>query len=161
AELKKIQNTPLTETNREPMLEFLTDLEEDRENRPFLDKIYREKAQYHLTFGEDSLALANYNKSLRATQGDRKLMALNHQSLADYHFDRDHYKMAGAHYDSTLTQLSENTREYRNIKKRLDNLEDVIKYEDIVQLADSVIQLYQMPEAGRRAYFEEHIAEMK
>lgn len=161
AELKKIQNTPLTEANREPILEFLTELEEDRENRPFLDKIYREKAQFHLSHGEDSLALAYYNRSLRATQGDRKLMALNHQSLADHHFDQGRYKTAGAHYDSTLAQLPENTRTYRNIKKRLDNLEDVINYEDVVQHADSIITLYEMPEAGRRTYFAAHVADLK
>ena len=161
AHLKKIQNTELTDSNKEDMLEYLTDLEENRENRPFLDKIYREVAQFHLTNGSDSLALAYYNKSLRATQGEKKLNALNYQSLADYYFDQDEYKTAGAYYDSTLTNLAENTRQHRNIKKKLDNLEDVIKYEDIVQNADSIITLYQMPEAERKAYFEDIIAELK
>ncbi|NDV42166.1 hypothetical protein GTK07_02415 [Muricauda sp. 40Bstr401] len=161
AHLKKIQNTELTDSNKEDMLEYLTDLEENRENRPFLDKIYREVAQFHLTNGSDSLALAYYNKSLRATQGEKKLNALNYQSLADYYFDQDEYKTAGAYYDSTLTNLAENTRQHRTIKKKLDNLEDVIKYEDIVQNADSIITLYQMPEAERKAYFEDIIAELK
>jgi hypothetical protein len=143
------------------MLEYLTDLEENRENRPFLDKIYREVAQFHLANEEDSLALAYYNKSLRATQNERKLNALNYQSLADYYFDGDAYKTAGAYYDSTLTNLAENTRKHRDIKKKLDNLEDVIKYEDIVQYTDSVITVYQMPEAERKAYFEDYIAELK
>ncbi|WP_228236822.1 tetratricopeptide repeat protein [Allomuricauda sp. M10] len=161
AHLKKIQNTELTDSNKEDMLEYLTELEENRENRPFLDKIYREVAQFHLANGSDSLALAYYNKSLRATQGEKKLNALNYQSLADYYFDQDEYKTAGAYYDSTLTNLVENTRQHRTIKKKLDNLEDVIKYEDIVQNADSIITLYQMPEAERKAYFEDIIAELK
>jgi hypothetical protein len=161
AHLQKIRNTEITDANREEMLEYLTDLEENRENRPFLDKIYREVAQFHLSNEEDSLALTYYNKSLRATQGERKLNALNYQSLADYFFDEDAYKTAGAYYDSTLTNLAENTRKHRDIKKKLDNLEDVIKYEDIVQYTDSVITVYQMPEAERKAYFEEYIAELK
>ncbi|WP_285650437.1 hypothetical protein [Allomuricauda sp. NBRC 101325] len=161
AHLKKIQNIELSETNREEMLEYLTKLEENRENRPFLDKIYREVAQFHLATGSDSLAIAYYNKSIKATQGDRKLNSFNYQSLADYYFDQDEYKTAGAYYDSTLTNLKENTREHRNIQKKLDNLEDVIKYEDIAQNADSVITLYEMPEAERKAYFEDYIAELK
>ncbi len=161
AHLKKIQNTEITDANREALLEYLTDLEENRENRPFLDKIYREIAQFHLTNKSDSLAIAYYNKSLKATNGERKLNALNYQSLADYNFDQDEYKTAGAYYDSTLTNLTENTRKYRTIKKKLDNLEDVIKYEDIVQYADSVITVYDMPEAERKIYFEEYIAELK
>lgn len=161
AHLKTIQNTELAEENREEMLEYLTDLEENRENRPFLDKIYRQVADYHLAYEEDSLALAYYNKSIQATQGERKLFALNYQSLADYYFDKDEYRLAGSYYDSTLTNLNENTRKHRSISKKLDNLEDVIKYEDIVQHADSVITLYQMPVAERTAYFEGYIAEMK
>lgn len=161
AHLQKIQNTELTDGNREELLEYLTELEENRENRPFLDKIYREVAQFHLANESDSLALAYYNKSLKATQGEQKLNALNYQSLADYYFDEDAYKTAGAYYDSTLTNLKENTRQFRNIKKKLDNLEDVIKYEDIVQHTDSVITLYEMPETERTAYFEDYIAELK
>ncbi|KAB7528690.1 hypothetical protein F8C76_12585 [Flagellimonas olearia] len=161
AHLQKIQNTELTDGNREELLEYLTELEENRENRPFLDKIYREVAQFHLANESDSLALAYYNKSLKATQGEQKLNALNYQSLADYYFDEDAYKTAGAYYDSTLTNLKENTRQFRNIKKKLDNLEDVIKYEDIVQHTDSIITLYEMPETERKAYFEDYIAELK
>ncbi|RDY59853.1 tetratricopeptide repeat protein [Flagellimonas nanhaiensis] len=162
AHLKKIQNTEITSTNKEDLLEYLTDLEENRENRPFLDKIYREIAQFHLANQSDSIALAYYNKSLRATpQEERKLNALNYQSLADYYFDKDEYKTSGAYYDSTLTNLVVNSKKYRNIKKKLDNLEDVIKYEDIVQHADSVITIYEMPEAERKAYFEDYIAELK
>ncbi|AWX44572.1 hypothetical protein HME9304_01575 [Flagellimonas maritima] len=159
--LKKIQNTEITDSNKEELLEYLTDLEENRENRPFLDKIYREIAQYHLANGADSLAIVYYNKSLRANLGERKLSALNYQSLADYNFDQDQYKVSGAYYDSTLTNLKENTLKYRRIKKKLDNLEDVIKYEDIVQYTDSVITIYEMPEAERTSYFEEYIAELK
>lgn len=161
AHLKMIQNTELAEENREEMLEYLTDLEENRENRPFLDKIYRQVAEYHMAYGQDSLALAYYNKSIQATQGERKLYALNYQSFADYYFDEGEYRLAGSYYDSTLTNLNENTRIHRNISKKLDNLEDVIKYEDIVQHADSVITLYQMPVAERTAYFEDYIAEIK
>lgn len=161
AHLKKIQNTEITDGNKEGLLEYLTELEENRENRSFLDKIYREVAQFHLANDSDSLALVYYNKSLKTTQGEQKLNALNYQSLADYYFDEDAYKIAGAYYDSTLTNLKENTRKHRNIKKKLDNLEDVIKYEDIVQHTDSIITLYEMPETERKAYFEDYIAELK
>ncbi|WP_202619556.1 tetratricopeptide repeat protein [Flagellimonas algicola] len=161
AHLKKIQNTEITDTNQEEVLEYLTELEENRENRPFLDKIYREIAQFHLNTQSDSLAIIYFNKSLMANTGERKLNALNYKDLGDYYFDQDAYKTSGAYYDSTLTNLVVNTKEHRRIKKKLDNLEDVIKYEDIVQYADSVITLYEMPEAERKAYFEELIAELK
>lgn len=161
AEIQKIRNIEINPENGEEILEYLTDLEENRENRPFLDKIYRQVAEFHLDRGSDSLALLYFNKSLRATQNEPKLNALNYENLAEYNFDGNNYKVAGAYYDSVLTNLAENTKKHRSVKKKLDNLEDVITYEDIVQYADSVITLYKMPEDEQIAYFENYIAEIR
>ncbi len=161
AEIEKIKNTEVTSENKELVLEHLTELEENRENRPFLNIIYRQVAEYHLAQENDSIALAYFNKSLRATENEPKLNALNYENLAIYNFDENEYKLAGAYYDSVLTNLEENTKKYRFTKKKLDNLEDVIKYEDIVQYTDSVITLYEMPKEKQLAYFEKHIAKLK
>jgi hypothetical protein len=161
AHLQKIQNTELTDDNREEMYEYLKTLEEDRENRPFLNKIYRQVAEFHLENESDSLALLYFNKSLRATQNMPQLNALNYENLAIYNFDQNKYKPSGAYYDSVLQNLRENTKKYREVKKKLDNLEDVIKYEEVVQYTDSVITLYEFPIDDRIAYFEKHIAQLK
>jgi hypothetical protein len=161
AEIQKIRNSEITDENQEEMLEYLTSMEENRENRPYLDKIYRQVAEYHVSRGSDSLALAYFNKSLRATLNEPKLNALNYENLAEFHFDENKYKTAGLYYDSVLTNLPENTKKYRTTKKKLDNLEDVIKYEDIVHHADSVITLYKMTPDERVTYFEEYIARIK
>lgn len=157
AEIQKFRNTEVTKENEEELLEYLTDLEENRENRPFLDKIYRQLAEFHLNQEADSLALVYFNKSLRASQNKPKLNALNYENLAEYNFDESSYKAAGAYYDSVLTNLDENTKKYRSIKKKLDNLEDVIKYEDVVQYADSVITIFEMPKEEQLAYFGKYI----
>lgn len=161
AHLQKIRNTELTEENRLELLEYLTDLEENRENRPFLDKIFRQLGEYHLTNESDSLALTYFNKSLRATQNKPKLNVLNYENLAVHNFDNNEYKIAGSYYDSVLTNLPENSKKYRTIKKKLDNLEDVIKYEDIVHYADSVITLYDLPKDEQIVFFEAHIEALK
>ncbi|MBD1259990.1 hypothetical protein HZY62_05275 [Maribacter polysiphoniae] len=161
AHLQKIRNTELTNENREELFEYLTDLEENRENRPFLDKIYRQLAEYHLATKSDSMAIVYFNKSLRATKNEPKLNALNYENLAIYNFDLNEYKTAGAYYDSVLTNLPENTKKYRSVKKKLDNLEDVVKYENIVQYADSVITLFNLPKDEQVAFFEAHIAALK
>ena len=161
AHLQKVRNTYVSPQNKEEILEYITELEENRENRPFLDKIYHEKGYFFENTGSDSLALAYYNKSLRATRNIPQLNALNYEYLGEYYFDENIYKTAGAYYDSVLTNLPENTKKYRRFKKKLDNLEDVIKYEDIVQYADSVITLYTMSEPERIAYFDQYIAELK
>ncbi|WP_435182373.1 hypothetical protein [Cellulophaga omnivescoria] len=161
AHLQKIMNTAVTASNKEEMLEYLTDLEENRENRPFLDKIYRQKAQFFLNQEQDSLALVYFDKSLRATTNDNKLNALNYENLGEYYFDKNNYKQAGAYFDSTLTNLVETSKKHRLIKKKLDNLEDVVKYEDIVQYTDSVVTIYNLPKEKQITYFQKFIEDKK
>lgn len=157
AHLQKIRNTEVNAETREAVLEYLTDLEENRENRPFLDKIYRQLAEFHMGEGNDSLAVSYYNRSLRAAQGDRVINAFNYTDLADYNFDRNAYKPAGAYYDSVLLNLEENTREFRAIRKKRENLDDVIAHEEIVRHADSVIALYEMEPVQQEIYFQTYI----
>lgn len=161
AQLQKIQNTAITDGNREDLLEYLTDMERNRENRPFLDKIYRQLAEFHMATGSDSLGIAYYNRSLRASANSPQLNALNYEDLANYHFDRDEYKIAGAYYDSVLPNLKESSKKFREIHKKRENLEDVITYEAQVQRADSVIALYGMSPEERVAYFEAYIERLK
>jgi hypothetical protein len=161
AEIQKIRNTKITNENKEEVLEYLTEMELNRENRPFLDNIFRQLAEFHLEQESDSLALLYFNKSLRATQNKPKLNALNYENLAEYNFDESIYKAAGGYYDSVLTNLDDNSKKYRAIKRKLDNLEDVIKYEDIVQYADSVITLFNMPKDEQLAYFGKHIEDLQ
>jgi len=161
AHLKKIQNIAITPDNRAQLFEYLTELEENRENRPFLDKIYRQVAKFHLDTESDSLAIVYFNKSIKATQDEPVLNALNYENLAAYYFDENDYKTSGAYYDSTLTNLTENTKKYRDVKKKLDNLEDVIAYESVVQYTDSVLTVYEMSDAERKTYFETYINDLK
>jgi hypothetical protein len=161
AKIEKLKNTQVTDENKVEVLEYLTKMELNRENRPYLDNIYRQVAEFHLEQESDSLALVYFNKSLRATQNKPKLNALNYENLAEYNFDQSIYKSAGAYYDSVLTNLAENTKKFRAVKKKRDNLEDVIKYEDIVQYSDSVITLYQMPKEEQLAYFGNYIEKLQ
>jgi len=57
AHLAKANNFDYENGNKLEFLEYLTDLEEDRENRPFLGKIYYQIAEYHRTNKSDSLAI--------------------------------------------------------------------------------------------------------
>ena len=161
AHLQKIRNTPVNQGNREEILAYLTDLEENRENRPFLDKINRELALFHLEDENDSLAIVYFNRSLRATADQPELNARNYEDLAEYNFNLNEYQRAGSYYDSVLQNLQENTRKFRAIKKKSDNLADVIVYENTVMYADSIVTLYEMPEEERVGYFEAYVEELK
>ncbi|WP_052184263.1 tetratricopeptide repeat protein [Psychroserpens sp. Hel_I_66] len=161
AHLAKSNNFDMENGNQIEFLEYLTDLEEDRENRPFLDKIYYRIAEFHRANERDSMAIAYYNKSLRTNLGDKELKSRDYSTLGDMSFDVAEYKVAGAYYDSTMTNMKLNSKPYRVVKRKRENLEDVIYYEDIAQQNDSIIRLVNFSEEERLTYFTTYTEELK
>jgi len=161
AQLEKIKNFDYEHGDKSACLELLTKLEENRENRPFLDKIYHQIGEFHRNNNSEYLAVSYYNKSLRTNSNDKQLRARNYQILGDINFDNSLYKQAGAYYDSTMTNLVADSKPYRIIKRKRENLEDVIYYEGIAQVNDSVLKLVNLPETDRIAFFESYIEKLK
>jgi len=161
AHIEKAKNFDYEKEDKIAFLELLQDLEKDRENRPYLDKIYNQFGAYYQNTQSIDTAIVYYNESIRYYNNDKNLQAVNYQTLAEIYFDRAEYKNAGAYYDSTLTQLSENTRPWRRIKKKRENLADVIKYEDIAYNNDSILRFVNMGEEQQRAYFTQYTVALK
>src|SRR5690625_6409173 len=76
-------------------------------------------------------------------------------------YDDSLYRYAGAYYDSTVTFMEKNTLMRRRTKKKRDNLEDVIKYENIAQVNDSIIGLTKMSEEERLTYFTQYTDKLR
>ncbi|MEW7279364.1 hypothetical protein ABW636_12290 [Aquimarina sp. 2201CG1-2-11] len=161
AYMAKARNFDYETDNKEEFLELLTDLEENRENRPFLDKIYNQKAEYFKTLDSIDLAVAYYKKSLRTDSEDTYLQSLNYYTLGDISFDRKEYTISGAYYDSTLEKMIVDSKRYRVLKKKRDNLDDVILYEGISKVNDSILNVAAMSPQERLAYYQEYTNALK
>jgi tetratricopeptide (TPR) repeat protein len=161
AHVEKAKNFDYEKGNKLEFIEHLTKLEEDRENRPFLDQIFHQLAQYHQNQNSDSLAVAYYNKSIRTSSQDKILMARNYEILGDMNFDINNFKVAGAYYDSTMTKMVVNSKPYRGIKRKRENLDDVIYYEGVAEVNDSIMRLVKMSEPERVRYFEDYVTKLK
>jgi len=161
AQLEQFSNLEPGMENREELLKYISKIEENRENRPYLDKIFRQKAIFHMRLAEDSLGLAYYDKSTAATEGDRELLARNYIDLANYYFDRKEYSLSGVYYDSILMQLDTLDSRYRPFAKRSENLKDIVIYEQQVQRADSIVRVSEMDGEQRVQYLLTYIEELK
>ncbi|WP_044401416.1 hypothetical protein [Lacinutrix sp. Hel_I_90] len=161
AYVEKAKNFDYEKGNKLEFIEHLTELEKDRENRPFLDHIYHQIAQYHSNQNRDSLAVVYYNKSIRTNSQDKILIAKNYETLGDMNFDKNNFKVAGAYYDSTMTKMVENSKPFRIIRRKRENLDDVINYEGIAEVNDSILRFVNMPEAERLTYFNDYVARLK
>ena len=161
AQVAKARNFDFENDDKLAYSEYLTELSEDREYRPYLDKIYNLMAVYHQNVTSDSIATKYYNKSIKSATSDDYLQSLNYRAIAEFEFDATNYKSAGAYFDSTMTKLKPKSKEFRLFKKKRDNLEDVITYEDLAKRNDSILRLVNYTEDERLAYFAKHITNLK
>lgn len=161
AHIEKGRNFDYDKGDRIAFLELLQDLEKDRENRPFLDIIYNQMGLYYQNTDSLTAAVDYYNKSIKAFKQDRVLQSVNYNTLAEINFDNAEYKNAGAYYDSTLVFLVENSREWRRTTKKRENLDDVIKYEDIAVTNDSILTLVKMSDTEQLAYFTDYTSKLQ
>lgn len=160
AKLAKAANFDYETGDIQEFSEYLTDLSENRENRPFLDKIYYRIARFHQDQDQDSLAEVFYNKSLRAFSNDKHLKAINYSTLGDMRFDQSEYKTAGAYYDSTMINMVINSKPYRSIKRKRENLDDLIYYENIAHVNDSILALVKLTDEERFTYFNDYVEQL-
>ena len=159
--LQQAKAFDITKGDTIAFLENFNELLEDRENRPFLDFINHQLALFYDQQDNHKVAIKYYNTSLKKKMQDQYLVASNYRNLATLYFDDAKYPTAGKYYDSTLTVLDPRSREHKLIKKKRENLEDVIKYEGIAQTNDSILNLVQMSTEDRKIYFEKHIVDLK
>ncbi|HET8886713.1 MAG TPA: hypothetical protein VFM70_10225 [Salinimicrobium sp.] len=153
AYLEKAQNFDFEKRDELALLELLKELREDRENRPYLDIINYQTAEVYRKLDSTETAVEFYNNSLKTKSRNDYLVAQNYVNIGNINFDARNYSSASAYYDSTLTKLEQNTREFRSIRRKRDNLADVVLYEGIATRNDSILRLTKMTEDERLAYF--------
>lgn len=133
----------------------------DQENKPYLDAIYHQMALFYESKKDKDFATIYYRKSIKAKTEDQYLLATNYKNLAKINFDRAKYVVAGKYYDSTLVNLTPRTREYNYVKRKRENLDDVIKYEEIAHKNDSILNVLAMSNQEQKQYYEQYISSVK
>lgn len=161
AKAKQAQLAGFEKTDSISFLLKFNKLLKDRENRPFLDVLHHQMALYYDKNKKFESAKKEYNKSLKSKTGDTYTIASNYRNLANIYFNDAKYPIAGKYYDSTLVQLNARSREHKFIKKKRENLVDVIKYEEIATRNDSILNVVGLSESERIAYYEKYIVKLK
>jgi len=161
AEMRQAQQFDFEKGDTLVYLERMNQLLKDRENRPFLDILNHQFGLFYDHKKNYKDAEKKYLLSLKSKSKDTYLVASNYRNLADIYFKRAKYPVAGQYYDSTLVQLDVKSREYKLIKKKRENLTDVIKYEGIASVNDSIINVFSLSDNDKTAYFENYILKLK
>lgn len=106
---------------------------------------------------KDSLGKHYLNLSLRSAHIDLPTKKANYRDLANFNFEGGRYVDAGAYLDSLLVSLADGTAIKRKTQRERDNLNGVIKYEEIVRVTDSLLYITSMDKEAQLTFFEEHI----
>lgn len=119
----------------------LTKMEENWENKAFLDRIYYEKAQLFRARRQDSNAVAYAQKSLKIAKTDLKRNAENYRLIAAIYFEKGAYSKSEVYYDSLSQNLKESSIEQRITLNKIKSLKDLVFFEKQAQLSDSLLKI--------------------
>lgn len=133
----------------------------NRENRPFLGILNHQMGVYYDTQKNAKKALEFYNSSIKKTKENDYLLASNYRNIATIFFNKAQYANAAKYYDSTLVKMDIKTREFLKIEKFRKNLEDVIRYEEIANRNDSILNILKLSPNEQVTFFEKYIEKRK
>ena len=140
----------------------LRKLIKNRDNRPYLDALYYQVGVLEEYKDSISLAVENYNKSLRAKNAKPTQKTYTYERLGNLYFKNNEVQLASSYYDSVL-QVAENKTalRIRRVKRKFKNLAALIAYEKTVKTNDSILKLAAMPLENQKAYFQEYVNVLK
>ncbi|AZQ43208.1 type IX secretion system periplasmic lipoprotein PorW/SprE [Nonlabens ponticola] len=159
--IEKIKLRDTLEMSDAQLFYLLNDLEQNRENRPWLDLIYSRKAIFYEGIDSVDAAVVAYNQSLREPNRDSYLRANNYSALGAISFNQARFEQAGRYYDSAVALYADRSREKRATTKKRDNLSDIILFESNRRSADSLLAVLAMSDIEREAYYNEYIETIK
>ena len=157
AQIKRLQIRSLRDS-LDPM-ESYEKLAKNYENYIFDHWINRAIGIHYFQQQQDSLGEYYLGQSLKSENLDLPTKKANYRDLANFNFAGGKYVLTGAYLDSLLSTLPEETLDKRRIQRERDNLNAVIKYENIVQITDSLLYLSGLSKANQMEYFQKHIEE--
>lgn len=132
----------------------------DDKNVDYLDRIYFALADIAMDEDDKPLALDYLNKSIRANTTNPTQKAISYYTVGDIHFDDREYAKAAAYYDSSVTVLPMEHKQYERVKAKRDNLADLVKNLNVIAYQDSMIRLSDMSDSELDAVIADLIAEV-
>ncbi|MFD1292935.1 hypothetical protein ACFQ5N_03710 [Lutibacter holmesii] len=160
AEIEQAKNV----SNKEEALVMIEELErliKDRYNREYLDELYFRLGE--ITAQDDvETALYYYKNAVETSTNNSFQKELSYEAIGNIYFDKAEFSTAGAYYDSILQiSTNENSKRIRSIKRKRNNLDEVIAYEDIAKKNDSILEIVAMSPEEQNNYFNSYIKKLQ
>ena len=157
AELSAEKNNLGSGRSSEAVLAKLNKMTSERKYAEYLDQLYYTMAEIELDNDDFAAALSSYRKSISNNNNNVPLKVETYYKLANLFYDKEDYVEAKYHYDSTLQVIDKGDRRYRETKTYSENLTDIARNINTIELQDSLLALSKLDDTEIRAMAEEMV----
>ncbi|MFB9270685.1 MULTISPECIES: type IX secretion system periplasmic lipoprotein PorW/SprE [Flavobacteriaceae] len=160
AQIEKAKNF-ISKEDASSAIAALQKITKNSYNKPYLDEIYYQLGVIENANNSEE-AIWYFKKSLEASAMPNFQKELSYEAAGNYYFDKAKFAVAGAYYDSILgITLSESSKRIRSLARKRSNLNDVILYENIAKVNDSILTISAMTLDEQTAFFTSYIEKLK
>ena len=139
----------------------LTKMLKDDKNTDYLDQIYYALGNIAYNEMRDDDALWYFKQSIAASTTNDNQKSISYLAVADIYFDKPDYRNAQLYYDSAMVNLPHEYPDYQNIRRKAENLTDLVNCIETIQTQDSLQRLARMSESERNKIIDRKIQEVK
>ncbi|WLD23585.1 tetratricopeptide repeat protein [Flavobacterium dauae] len=161
AHAEKFANQDISAIDTTAFVRQYLSLLNDRENRAYSDVIFHQLGVMHESYGVVDRAVKDYNMSLKANKNNEYIKVANYNKLANIYYQKKQFETAGMYYDSTMVYMNPMSREYVQVKRKRNNLVDIVRYEQITRKNDSILRLVGKDELLQKQEIEQFIEKLK
>ena len=139
----------------------LTKMLKDDKNTDYLDQIYYALGNIAYNEMRDDDALWYFKQSIATSTTNDNQKSISYLAVADIYFDKPDYRNAQLYYDSAMVNLPHEYPDYQNIRRKSENLTDLVNCIETIQTQDSLQKLAKMSEDERNKVIDRKIQEVK
>ena len=161
AHAEKFANQDINNIDTTAFVRQYLSLLKDRENRPYSDIIFHQLGVMHEAYNDENRAIKDYNMSLKVNKNNEYIKVANYNKLANIYYQKKKFETAGMYYDSTMVYMNPMSREYVQVKRKRNNLVDIVHYEQVAKVNDSILSLVAMDETQRKTTVDALIERLK
>jgi tetratricopeptide (TPR) repeat protein len=133
-------------TSEKEIRRYFRKLLKDPKNEEYQGKILFELGNFEAKNDQLQSAISSYRESLEKNRNDTRLKSYTYLKLAEIYYNRlADYELAKSYYDSTANSFPKDEDGYELIANRAEILTDFVKYYNIIQLNDSLLNLAALP----------------
>lgn len=142
------------------LVKALNKMLRDDKNIDYRDQIYYALGNIAYNEGRVQEGIDLFKLSAASSTENTNQKGVSFLAIADIYFEEPEYKEAQTYYDSAVSFLSNEYPNFQQIKRKSENLNDLVENLNTVELQDSLQRLASMSEADRYRIIDALIADV-